>query len=233
MSLRKIKNILDEANAEADKENRAEAERMANLVVRWIIARKEVNEFRDKALSVDFSKIDNSYGNYNNSKLPDVTLIVHLSTNDHMTGSFQSRGDYSKYITLGIPSNIDNPDTFNVTYSEIRKYISNHIPEFTNVFVHEYLHYIDEKRYSSFSDNDKGDFKDYLSNPNEFNSFAQGIMSELGKIHNLPLNKFDLFLDSSREHIEFLDMYLNMASSKYVKKMTNRLYQYYKHLGGV
>lgn len=220
-----IGRIQFEANAEVDAQNRAEGMRLAKLLLNYFIGLPEGDRLRcvkdpSRCITLSLSMLDNSYTLGLYAKKPDVTIVIKPFNQADMEGEFEKKGNNNKIRLFLCYSDFENTDEINEG-------------EFINVFTHEFIHY---KKYITgnypIQAKDGADYKSYLSNPDEFDSFSQGIMAELDGLTRTNFKDFNEFLRYTAVIVPFLKSYLDGSDEKYKKKLISRLYQYYTHKFG-
>jgi len=107
-------------------------------------------------------------------------------------------------------------------------------PKCMSSFIHEFIHYQDEKKYTddhfknkSIEAGQKGDFKTYVNSPHEFNAYYQQGLSEIDDVLTQEnLYTYKKFYDWA---VPFFDStFIKNINEKYKRKFHKRLADYYQ-----
>lgn len=224
-------NIKNEANADNDLRNRLDGKKLVDNIVNYLRHNNQVLPFYERGrlagFSLDVGLVDSYFDEYRFEL--QIIIFDNIKTSN-IVGSFII-GDYNSFpytIKIGIPDYLAHCYNLKEYTTEALKFISDNSLEFTDTLVHEFIHFINRIKNKHVDTNHKGypSYTKYLSNPSEFDSYAQGIMASLDD-KPLRLDNFKNFLQDCTDTSIFLTNYLLHSDDNYKKKMKLRLYQYY------
>ena len=113
-----------------------------------------------------------------------------------------------------------------------KKYIDTRLDR-TN-FIHEFIHYLDDKKSKSVSGLKFKNIKDYYNSPHEYNAYYQqdvDILKKVIKNHPEEKNKINNFHEFKEYALKFFDkQWYKLMNDKYRKKLDKRLYNLYTDL---